>query len=113
MERIKKYMERFKGKRTAVAYSGGVDSSLIAFVAKKFADAVTIRSEFTPGYAVDGAINFAERSGINHRVIDITILSDEIKKNSINRCYLCKKKIFREIKALGYDVILDGTNADD
>ncbi|HDH41129.1 MAG TPA: ATP-dependent sacrificial sulfur transferase LarE [Candidatus Altiarchaeales archaeon] len=113
MERIKRYVERFKGKRTAVAYSGGVDSSLIAFVAKRFADAITIRSEFTPRYTVDDAINFSKRFGINHRVVDITILDDEIKRNSINRCYLCKKKIFREIKALGYDVILDGTNADD
>jgi len=113
MKRIKKYLEGFKGKKTAVAYSGGVDSSLISFMAKKFADSITIRSEFTPRYAVDDAINFAKRFGINHRVIDITILNDEIKRNPGNRCYLCKKKIFREIKALGYDVILDGTNADD
>ncbi|HIH36839.1 MAG TPA: TIGR00268 family protein, partial [Methanocellales archaeon] len=41
MDRLKRYMEKFEGERVAVAYSGGVDSSLVAYAAKEIADAVT------------------------------------------------------------------------
>lgn len=113
MERIKKYLEKFKDKKVAVAYSGGVDSSLVALAAKGIGDSITIRSEFTPSYIVDEAKDFAKRFGIRHRIEDMSVLNDEIKKNPTNRCYLCKLKIIKKIKDLGYSVILDGTNKDD
>ncbi len=112
MERIKKYVEGFKGKRVAVAYSGGVDSSLIAFYTKGFADAILVRSELTPRYMQEKARGFARKFGINYRVLDMEIL-DKIKNNPKDRCYLCKRMIFQKIKSMGYEVVLDGTNADD
>jgi uncharacterized protein len=112
MERIKKYLEKFRGKKTAVAYSGGVDSSLVAFYAREFADAILVRTEFTPRYLQEKARDFAKRFGVNYRLVDVK-LPDELLNNPEDRCYLCKKTIFQKIKFLGYEVILDGTNADD
>lgn len=109
---LRRYIERFKDKKTAVAYSGGVDSSLIAFYAKDFADAVFVKSEFTPAYMVDKAKKFTERFNINLLILDIKILG-ETRNNPPDRCYICKKRIFEEIRSLGYEVIFDGTNADD
>ncbi len=113
MDRIKRYMEKFEGEKVAVAYSGGVDSSLVAYAAKEIADAVTIKSEFVPDYVIDEAKKFAEKFGLRHKILNVSVLEDEIKANPPNRCYLCKKGIIEELKNLGYDIIMDGTNADD
>ncbi len=113
MDRIKKYMEKFEGEKVAVAYSGGVDSSLIAYAARDIADAVTIESDFIPRSVIDDAKKFAEKFGIRHKILKVNILEDELKSNPPDRCYICKKRIIQEIKNLGYDIILDGTNADD
>ncbi|MBN2014767.1 MAG: ATP-dependent sacrificial sulfur transferase LarE [Candidatus Altiarchaeota archaeon] len=109
---LEKYLERFKNKKTAVAYSGGVDSSIIAFYARDFADAVLVRSELTPGYMAEKAQKFAEKYCINLKILNMEILR-EAKSNPPDRCYLCKGMICSKIKSLCYEVILDGTNADD
>ncbi|MDI6903136.1 MAG: ATP-dependent sacrificial sulfur transferase LarE [Methanocellales archaeon] len=113
MDRIKRYMEKFESEKVAVSYSGGVDSSLVAYAAKEIADAVTIKSEFAPDYVIDEAKEFAEKFGMRHKILNISLLDDEMKNNPTNRCYLCKKRIIEEIKDLGYNIIMDGTNADD
>lgn len=109
---IKRYVEKINGK-IAVAFSGGVDSSLVALASKEVADAVTIKSEFVHEYIVRDAKEFAKRFGINHVIAETNVLDGEIKWNPANRCYLCKKKIAKQIKEMGYDVIMDGTNRDD
>ena len=113
MDRIKRYIEKFEGEKVAVSYSGGVDSSLVAYAAKEIADALTIKSEFVPDYVIDEAKEFAEKFGMRHKILNISLLDDEMMNNPTNRCYLCKKRIIEEIKDLGYNVIMDGTNADD
>ena len=113
MDAIKRYMKKFEGERVAVAYSGGVDSSLVAYAAKEIADAVTIKSDFTPNCVIEDAKEFAEKFGLRHKILNVNILDDEMKANPPNRCYLCKKRIIEEIKNLGYNVVMDGTNADD
>ncbi|MDD2666435.1 MAG: ATP-dependent sacrificial sulfur transferase LarE [Methanocellales archaeon] len=113
MDTIKRYMEKFEGERVAVAYSGGVDSSLVAYAAKEIADAVTVKSDFTPDCVIEDAKEFAEKFGLRHKILNVNILDDEMKANPPNRCYLCKKRIIEEIKNLGYDIVMDGTNADD
>lgn len=112
MERLREYLNKTRGKKTAVSYSGGVDSSLIAYYAKEFADAVLIKSEFTQPHMIEEANEFTRRYKINFRIEEIQVLP-ETENNPQDRCYICKKKMLKKIKELGYDVIFDGTNLDD
>ncbi len=113
------YFRNFKG--AAVAFSGGVDSSVVAAVAHKVlgdkAIAVTVASEFVPDSELRQASSVAGVIGIRHEVLRLNVLEDEkIASNPKERCYHCKRGDFGAIleiaKRRGFDVF-DGTNADD
>ena len=103
-----------------IAYSGGVDSTLIAYIAKKVlknrALAITIKTQFVKNKEIIYAKNKANSLGINHRILEIN-LPEIIMENPYDRCYICKKYIINELKKfakeLGYNFIIDGTNYDD
>lgn len=105
-----------------IAYSGGVDSALLAVVAHRVlgdrALAVTAFSPSLPPRERQGAKNFAEEAGFRHRVV----LTGEMDNpnyaaNPTNRCYYCKDELFTQLgavaKAEGFKVVMDGFNADD
>jgi len=104
----------------AVAFSGGVDSSLVLFAASKALPegviALTARTLYTLPHEIEEGAAFAEALKVPHRIIDIPF-PEEIRDNPQNRCYLCKKRIFESFlnyaAEAGYGVLLDGTNADD
>ena len=110
-----------KNKKVIVAFSGGVDSSLLAFLAKKYAKEallVTERSILYPEEEIEITNQFALKYYISQIVIDRNPLDDEIfKLNPINRCYICKKGLYTEIIEIrddfSFDIILDGSNMDD
>ncbi|MDF2956687.1 MAG: ATP-utilizing enzyme [Candidatus Alkanophagales archaeon MCA70_species_1] len=114
---LQNYIERrirsLGGVRAAVAFSGGVDSFLVAFAARRVADAVTIDSEFVHRRSLKEAKELARKFGIVHKTIKISVLDGEIARNGRERCYLCKRKVFKAIRDAGYSVILDGTNSSD
>jgi uncharacterized protein len=103
-----------------VAFSGGVDSSFLLYRACKIRNeniiALTIRTPYIPAREIDEATEFAEKYGIRHRILDLAF-PDNIRSNTIDRCYLCKKTLFSEIMKFarenGYKYVIDGTNADD
>ncbi len=107
--------------RPLIAFSGGVDSTFLASAAKLLcADylAATVRSPLCPSWESGESSRIAAQLGLNHRVIDLDLLSREkIAENPPDRCYHCKKAIFSELLGLagreGYDSVLDGTNADE
>lgn len=105
-----------------VAYSGGVDSSLLLKVAKDVLSdnvlAVTANSPLYPEDEIKQAKKTAKQLGAKLVIID----TDELKnktfvKNPINRCYLCKKELFRELTKIArmrkLNYIADGSNLDD
>ncbi len=107
-------------KRLAVAFSGGVDSSLLAVLAHDVLGAemvaVTIDSAFLARRELAEAKDIAERFGFRHVVLEEAI-EPEVLKNERSRCYACKRGELGAIKAYaaseGIGAVADGMNADD
>jgi pyridinium-3,5-biscarboxylic acid mononucleotide sulfurtransferase len=106
----------------AIGFSGGVDSSLIAFVASRLladrALAVTIRSPVESPEETEQAIQIAQQAKIRHLVVDMNDLADPVfVANPPDRCYHCKLRRFQALREIAKENDLrwmaDGTNADD
>lgn len=109
-------------KRVVVGFSGGVDSSYLAFMANRVlgpnALCVTAISPSYPSFQKKETEDFVVRFGLNHRVIESEELENpEYRENAPNRCYFCKSELFSKLQELanvgGYAFVLDGTNHDD
>ena len=118
---LTKLMAWFKDKGgVIVAFSGGLDSTLVAAVAKralgKKAIAVTVKTEFISKREIEEATRAAEALGIDHKVVDLR-LPDSVRDNPPDRCYICKKHLMSRLKRLageaGSGTVVDGTNYDD
>ncbi len=105
-----------------VAFSGGVDSALVAAIAaQELGDralAVTGVSPSLPGRERRAAIAFAAARGIAHELLDTTELEDErYAANPANRCYYCKTELYGKLvpfaRDRGFATIADGLNVDD
>jgi pyridinium-3,5-biscarboxylic acid mononucleotide sulfurtransferase len=105
-----------------VAYSGGVDSSLLAVVAHQALAprmlAVTIRSQVETHGILQLAAGIAAQFGFPHQLVDYDKLKDaDYVENSPNRCYVCKSADLGIITELaekaGIRHVLMGANADD
>lgn len=102
-----------------VAFSGGVDSSLMVSLAKDVAKkvlAITVSSQIIPSEEVERAKKVARELGVDHKVILIDRLSNpRFVANPDNRCYYCKKELSRNLKKIaeekGFELIVEGTNA--
>ena len=107
-----------------VAFSGGVDSSLLLMAAKKSMEesrkiyAVTFDTMLHPACDLENAKKVAEEAGVAHKILFLNELEQaDIRYNPVNRCYLCKKALFQRLKEFadseGISLILEGTNEDD
>jgi len=105
-----------------VAYSGGVDSTLLLRVAMEVlgerALAVTATSETYPSHEVDEAVCLANEMGARLRVIHTQELDmAEFASNPPERCFYCKQELFGKLVAIaeeeGLPVVADGSNVDD
>ena len=108
--------------RVAVAYSGGIDSTVVAQAAYEAlgnaAIAVTAVSESLATGELEGAKELAERIGIRHRIIRTEEFADpNYRRNDSDRCYFCKSELYGRLTSmlneLAVDVIASGANTDD
>ena len=109
-------------ERALIAYSGGVDSTLVAKVAwdvlRDRALAVTaVSPSLLPEELEDARIQAAE-IGITHQLVQTHEMDNpNYTANPVNRCYFCKSELHDTLKPLalqlGYPYAIDGVNADD
>lgn len=120
LDALREYLKSLKS--VAVAFSSGVDSTFLLKTAKDTLGdnviAVTARSCSFPGRELNEALEFCKKEGIRHFVCESEELSiDGFAQNPKNRCYLCKKELFRKIQKIadenGIAAIAEGSNMDD
>ena len=122
-EKIAHILEQMQGfGQIAVALSGGVDSSVVAALAREAlgdrAIAVTAVSETLASRELDEAVEVAREIGIEHVRVAFSELSDErFVQNTPSRCFFCQTMRFGELRAmaqrLGVETIASGSNASD
>lgn len=105
-----------------VAFSGGVDSAFLLKIAKDTLGdkvvSVTVDSEIHPAFELKDARKLAGELGVEHIALAVDILSNpEFIKNSKDRCYICKKHLFSQLKKMakemGMSYVVEGSNFDD
>lgn len=104
----------------AVAYSGGVDSSFLLYVANDVlrdkALAITVKSPYIPDWEFAEAKEFTAHHSIRHSIVNADIPASVVN-NPPDRCYLCKKIIFAKLLEVTHKEnmqwLAEGTNHDD
>jgi uncharacterized protein len=108
--------------RVAVAFSAGVDSTVVAAAARRAcgdrAVAVTAVSPSLPAGELEEAEALARQIGIRHVILRTEEFANpEYVRNPVNRCYFCKTELYARMTAaapaLGVDVLVNGANLDD
>lgn len=119
-EELKRVIKRYSS--AVIAFSGGIDSSLVAFVAAEVlgskALAVTSGSASLKRSDLNLAETLGSAWGINHEVIVTDELSKpDYRSNPVNRCFHCKTSLYSSLaeicKGKNIEVIFNGTNTDD
>jgi pyridinium-3,5-biscarboxylic acid mononucleotide sulfurtransferase len=121
LNRLKDWFTSVEG--SIVAFSGGIDSSLVLFLARLFQGkervvAVISRSESLKNRDFEIARSFSDQYDIKMEVIVTNELEDDsYNKNPFDRCYFCKDHLYRDMQLIiekypGF-ILLNGTNIDD
>lgn len=125
LDKLNKHIKLHMIDGIAIAFSGGVDSSLLLKAACDIGRlhnqpvlAVTFSTALHPAGDLNECKLLAARFGAVHRIITIDEFSDDtISQNPVDRCYHCKKLLFRTLIQIagesGYSYCMDGSNYDD
>ena len=109
--------------RCAILFSGGADSEVLLRAAVDVLNpqnvvSLTADSPFLAGFYRNSIQRVAAEIRIESIFVNVNLLDNPIfRKNTPERCYICKREIFRKLRekarSLGYAVVMDGTNTDD
>lgn len=120
-DKLQKFKALFnKADQVTLAFSGGVDSTLLLYLLKHETDvslrAVTVKTPYIPEWEMTEAVEICRETDTEHAIIRLDIPQILIN-NPVDRCYICKKELFARIidEAVkqGSGIIVDGTNSDD
>ncbi len=124
-ENLRKQIQQYVEEDLIVAFSGGVDSSLLLKLACDAAKetgknvyGIFLYTMLHPAKEAKEAQKLAREMGAGFRILEIDELQGAgIEDNPVDRCYRCKRHLFKEIQTkaeeLGVSRILEGTNEDD
>ena len=119
-ERLKNYLITLKS--AAVAFSGGVDSTFLLKVARDVLGdkviALTAENIFVPRNEVEFTKKFCDTENIRQIIFTSDVLAIEgVAENPVNRCYLCKRGLFKNFLRLAKEnnlsEVVEGSNMDD
>ncbi|MCG3221453.1 MAG: ATP-dependent sacrificial sulfur transferase LarE [Candidatus Heimdallarchaeota archaeon] len=118
ISRLEKY---FRGKKVVIAFSGGLDSTVLLEIALQSASnvlPVIVKSTLQPAAEIKHAIEYLARAKIKYEILGVNPLEHpEVVENDPRRCYYCKRLIFqtiiKETKKYEYDFIAEGSNVTD
>ena len=106
-----------------VAFSGGVDSTLLLalclnVLGRERVMAVTLESALHPSIERGRAAELAAQLGAQHRVVSFDALDDpDVARNDAERCYFCKRSVMHVMRSvaneLGFAHVVHGANVDD
>ena len=125
IKELKEFLRPALNRGVALAFSGGVDSSLLLSVLKELRDespcplaALTMHTVFQRDEELAEVRRTASECGVEPTVFHCDPLAiPEIRSNPPDRCYRCKRHIFSKflnfMRNQGLGVLMDGTNADD
>jgi pyridinium-3,5-biscarboxylic acid mononucleotide sulfurtransferase len=124
-EKYKKLIEWFQAKnvKVLIALSGGVDSAVVALIAKNALGkenvlAITANYQTLSKEELDTAIRVANELAINHKIIEYNELENtEFIKNDSSRCFHCRNELADNLIKIAtgedFQLIVDGSNIDD
>ena len=119
IEKVKEIMKKYE--KVALAFSGGADSTLLAYLAKEAGCdvlAITYDNQIFPRGFMEFAKRRTSEIGIKHEIIENNFLMvDDVVENTPQRCLVCRKLMYGAIKQRaneqGYEIIIDGNNITD
>lgn len=119
LDNLLKKIEEMEG--VLIAFSGGVDSTLLLKAATMTSTrvmAVTASSPTYPEAEIAAAVQLARDLGVQHQIIKTNEMEDpNFTANPTERCYHCKRELFATLRRLASEhalkTIVDGANADD
>ena len=109
-------------EQALIAYSGGIDSTLVAKVAfDVLGDRSLAMTAVSPSLLpeeLEDAQHQAQIIGISHELVETAEMNNpNYTSNPVNRCYFCKSELHDTLKPIarkrGYPYVIDGVNADD